>query len=30
MVITEEEIRKGINIIAEALKELPNVEKAAH
>ena len=30
MVITEEELRKGLNIIAEALKELPNVEKAAH
>lgn len=30
MVITEEELRKGLSIIGEALKELPNVEKAGH
>ncbi|KAK0386231.1 hypothetical protein NLU13_6068 [Sarocladium strictum] len=28
LVITEAEIRKGLSIIAEAIKELPNVEKA--
>ncbi|KAJ2969506.1 hypothetical protein NQ176_g8627 [Zarea fungicola] len=30
MVITEEELRKGLSIIAEALKELPNAPKADH
>lgn len=30
LVITETELRKAINIIGEALKELPTVEKAAH
>ncbi|RMJ11485.1 Ornithine aminotransferase [Fusarium kuroshium] len=29
LVITEEELRKGLDIIAEAIKELPTVEKAA-
>lgn len=29
MVITEEELRKGLSIIAEAIAELPNVEKSA-
>jgi ornithine--oxo-acid transaminase len=27
-VISEEELQKGINIIVEAIKELPTVEKA--
>jgi ornithine--oxo-acid transaminase len=27
-VITETELRKGLNIITEAVNELPNVEKA--
>lgn len=30
MVITEQELRKGIAIISEALKELPNAPKADH
>ncbi len=30
MVITEEQLRKGVSIIAEALKELPNTPKADH
>ncbi len=30
MVITEEQLRQGVSIIAEALKELPNAPKAAH
>lgn len=30
LVITEAELRKGLSIIAEALKELPNAEKSAH
>lgn len=30
MVITEEELRKGLSIIAEALKELPNAPQADH
>ncbi|EJP64021.1 hypothetical protein MY5147_001807 [Beauveria neobassiana] len=30
MVITEEELRKGVSIIAEALEELPNAPKADH
>ena len=30
LVITEEELKKGLDIIAEAIKELPTVEKAAH
>lgn len=29
LVITEAELRKGLNIIAEAIKELPSVEKAS-
>ncbi|PHH88342.1 hypothetical protein CDD83_7672 [Cordyceps sp. RAO-2017] len=29
LVITETELRKGLNIIAEAIKELPTVEKAS-
>lgn len=29
MVITEEQLRQGLAVIAEAIKELPNVEKAA-
>lgn len=30
MVITEEELRKGVAIITEALQELPNAPKADH
>jgi hypothetical protein len=30
MVITEEELRKGVSIIAEALEELANAPKADH
>lgn len=28
LVITEMELRKGLNIISEAIKELPTVEKS--
>lgn len=30
LVISETELRKALSIIAEALKELPNVKQAAH
>lgn len=29
LVITEEELRHGLDIIAEAIKELPTVEKSS-
>ena len=30
LVITEAELRKAVGIIGDALKELPNAEKAEH